>query len=226
MKLETWLPMYARICDDFGFDKSKDLESARWLASQMGESGARALEQTRRDFPQSVLVCGGGPGLADELSSLTIKGYVIAADSAATVLMDANVQVDMIVTDLDGIVEDQIEANGRGAVVFVHAHGDNMKALTRYTGQFTGPLVGTCQCPPPPGIFNFGGFTDGDRAACIAAELGAKKIFLAGFDFEHPSDKEGKIREVKLRKLRWAKVILDVLAQEGARLLPASEEVG
>jgi hypothetical protein len=218
--------MYARICDDFEFDKAKDLESARWLASQMGESGARTLEQTRRDFPQSVLVCGGGPELADELSSLTIKGYVIAADAATSVLMEANVQVDMIVTDLDGIVEDQVEANGRGAVVFVHGHGDNMKALKRYTGQFTGPLIGTCQCPPPPGIFNFGGFTDGDRAACIAAELGAKRIFLAGFDFEHPSDKEGKSRDVKLRKLKWAKIVLDVLAQEGARLLPASEEVG
>jgi len=218
--------MYSRICDDFGFSKAKDLESAQWLASQMGERGVLALEQTRKGFPQSVLVCGGGPGLADELSSLTIKGYVIAADSAATVLMEANVRVDMIVTDLDGIVEDQIEANGRGAVVFIHAHGDNMNALAGYTGRFTGPLVGTCQCPPPPGVFNFGGFTDGDRAACIAAELGAKKIFLVGFDFEHPSEKEGRSREVKLRKLRWAKVVLDALAKEGARLLPASEEVG
>jgi len=218
--------MYSRICDDFGFDKSRDLESAQWLASQMGEDGARSLGQTRRDFPQSVLVCGGSPGLADELSSLTARGYVIAADSATTVLMESNVQVDMIVTDLDGIVEDQIEANSRGAVVFVHAHGDNMRALARYAGRFTGPLVGTCQCPPPPGIFNFGGFTDGDRAACIAADLGAKNIFLAGFDFEHPSDKEGKSREMKLRKLRWAKLVLDALAQEGARLLPASEEVG
>lgn len=218
--------MYSRICDDFGFDKTRNIESAQWLASQIGGSGARALEQTRRGFPESVLVCGGGPGLADELSSLTIKGYMIAADSAATVLIEADVPMDMIVTDLDGIVEDQIEANGRGTVVFVHAHGDNMKALARYTGKFTGPLVGTCQCPPPPGIFNFGGFTDGDRAACIAAELGAKRICLAGFDFERPSGKEGKSREVKLRKLRWAKVVLDVLAQEGAQILPACEEVG
>ncbi len=218
--------MYSRICDDFGFSKAKDLESAQWLASQMGKGGVRTLEQTRKDFPQSVLVCGGGPGLADEISSLTIKEYVIAADSAASVLMEANVRLDMIVTDLDGIVEDQVEANGRGAVVFVHAHGDNMKALRRYAAQFRGPLVGTCQCPPPPGIFNFGGFTDGDRAACIAAELGAKKIFLAGFDFEHPSDKEGRSRDVKLRKLRWAQVVLDELAKEGARILPASEEVG
>lgn len=218
--------MYSRICDDFGFSKAKDLESAQWLASQTGKGGVRALEQTRKDFPQSVLVCGGGPGLADEISSLTIKEYVIAADSAASALMEANVRLDMIVTDLDGIVEDQVEANGRGTVVFVHAHGDNMKALRRYTGLFKGPLIGTCQCPPPPGVFNFGGFTDGDRAACIAAELGAKKIFLAGFDFEHPSEKEGRSREVKLRKLRWAQVVLDELAKEGARILPASEEVG
>jgi uncharacterized Rossmann fold enzyme len=218
--------MYARICDDFGFDKAKDIESAQWLSTQLGERGVRALEVVKRDFPQSVLVCGGGPRLADEISAITAKGYVIAADSATTVLMDANMHVDMIVTDLDGIVEDQIDANGQGTVVFVHAHGDNMKALARYTGQFKGPLVGTCQCAPPSGIFNFGGFTDGDRAACIAAELGARRLFLAGFDFENPSDKEGKSRDVKLRKLKWAKVILDTLAQEGTRLLPAGEEFG
>ncbi len=218
--------MYDRICDDFGFDKAKDLESAQWLATQMGDRGVRALEVVKQGFPQSVLVCGGGPGLADEISAITAKGFVIAADSATTVLMDANVHVDMIVTDLDGIVEDQIDANGQGTVVFVHAHGDNVKELARYTGQFKGPLIGTCQCAPPHGIFNFGGFTDGDRAACIATELGARRLFLAGFDFEHPSDKDGKSRDVKLRKLKWAKVILDTLAEQGARLLPAGEESG
>jgi hypothetical protein len=71
-------------------------------------------------------------------------------------------------------------------------------------------------------LCNFGGFTDGDRAACICAELGAKEILLAGFDFDSPSSKAGKSKDVKKRKLRWAKAILEILAENGVRITYAS----
>lgn len=164
--------------------------------------------------------------MADELSALAIEGYVVAADSATTVLSEAEIQPNMIVSDLDGIVEDQVEFNKEGTVVFVHAHGDNRDAIERYLGYFRGPVVGTCQCDPPDGVYNFGGFTDGDRAACICAELGARRIHLAGFDFENPSEKTGKDRETKKRKLRWAKTILEELAREGVQVLPANDTLG
>jgi len=223
LKSETWLPLYQQICADFGFDPAKDLRSADMLASMLRGRGSKSLEAVKRGFPKSVLVCGGSLRLADELSSMTFDGFVVAADSATTVLMESGIRINMIVTDLDGIVEDQIQTNREGATVFVHAHGDNQNALSRYVKEFPGPLVGTCQCPPPKGLFNFGGFTDGDRAACIAASLGATTIVLAGFDFENPSDKAGKSREIKKRKLRWAKVILDTLAREGVRLVSAGD---
>jgi uncharacterized Rossmann fold enzyme len=149
---------------------------------------------------------------------MTIDQYVVVADAATSVVNDAGIGIDMIVTDLDGIVEDQISLNSDGAITFIHAHGDNLSALDRYVYRFVGPVVGTCQCPPPPGMFNFGGFTDGDRAACICAELGARQILLAGFNFENPSSKAGKSKDLKKRKLRWAKTILDVLAESGVRI--------
>jgi len=180
------------------------------------------LASVRKAVPRSILVCGGGDTLADELSSMTIDRYVVVADAATSIVADAGISIDMIVTDLDGIVEDQISLNSDGTLTFIHAHGDNQPALDRYVDRFVGPVVGTCQCPPPTGLCNFGGFTDGDRAACICAEFGAKEILLAGFDFDIPSSKAGKSKDVKKRKLRWAKAILEILAENGVRITYAS----
>jgi hypothetical protein len=188
----------------------------------LGNRGLETLPSVRKTIPRSVLVCGGGDNLADELSSMSIDRYVVVADAATTIVSEAGIGIDMIVTDLDGIVEDQIGLNSDGTVTFIHAHGDNQLALESYAGRFVGPVVGTCQCPPPTGMFNLGGFTDGDRAACICAELGAKEILLTGFNFDSPSSKAGKSKDVKRRKLRWAKTILDILAESGVRVTYAS----
>ncbi len=223
LELEEWLPLYNRICDEFGFDKQADIDAANKLASILAGSGASPLARLRDGFPKRVLVCGGGENLADEISSLRIDVFVVAADSAASVLVDSGLDAQMVVTDLDGVVEDQIDMNRRGATVFVHAHGDNKDAIEEYARRFPGPLVGTCQCAPPPGLVNFGGFTDGDRAACICSELGAREVLLAGFDFERPSEKAGRSKDVKRRKLAWAKIILDSLSRRGIRIGPALE---
>ncbi len=184
--------------------------------------GERSLKVVRRRFERSVIVCGGSESLASELSrKVPERGdYLVAADSAVTALRGLGLRPHIIVTDLDGPVEEQVAMNVSGTTVFVHAHGDNQEALRKHIGKFPGPLVGTCQCEPPPGIFNFGGFTDGDRAACICAELGAQDIRLAGFDFEHPRPKPGTDRSVKMKKLKWAKEILGMLEAQGTRIRP------
>lgn len=189
----------------------------------LGAASAQSLEGIAKGFPRTVLICGGADSLADEISSISLEGFVVAADAATSTLADAGIRVDMIVSDLDGIVEDQVSANASGTPVFIHAHGDNQPALERYVQRFTGPVVGTCQCPPPPGLYNFGGFTDGDRAACICAELGARELTLVGFDFENPSKKSEKRKDMKLKKLRWAKTILDVLQKQGLSISYAAE---
>ncbi|OGS42439.1 MAG: hypothetical protein A3K67_02000 [Euryarchaeota archaeon RBG_16_62_10] len=221
--METWLPMYGRICEEFGFSEAKDLECARLLAGILGGRCSDCIEHLRRGFPDSVLVCGSAPSLPDELSQLSGNEYIVAADGATTSIADAGLEAAVIVTDLDGIVEDQLAMNAGGTAVFVHAHGDNQRAIHRYADKFSGPVVGTCQCPPPPGLSNFGGFTDGDRAACICAELGARRIFLAGFDFDAPADKAGRSREVKRRKLVWARAVLDELSREGVQVMRVAD---
>jgi len=66
----------------------------------------------------------------------------------------------------------------------------------------------TTQSRPDNIVSNYGGFTDGDRAVCIARHFGARNILLLGFDFDRPSGKEGSDPRIKAMKLWWAKKII------------------
>jgi hypothetical protein len=61
-------------------------------------------------------------------------------------------------------------------------------------------------------IYNFGGFTDGDRAAYLADQVGARSITLTGFDFLHPTGKPGGDQVTKAEKLKYAERLLENLA--------------
>jgi len=215
LKLAEWLPVYREICADFEFSPARDEEAAQLLAGMLGEAGLAALEATRGRMPSEVVLCGDSCGLSDELESVAPDAFIVAADGATTDILRAGLRPEVIVTDLDGDVDDQLTANKHGSVVFVHAHGDNVDALLSHVPRFLPPVIGTCQTVPPPELLNFGGFTDGDRAACICAELGARRILLAGFDFLTPSEKRGKDPDVKRRKLAWAERILRMLSDQG-----------
>ncbi|MFA5860490.1 MAG: hypothetical protein WDA16_02220, partial [Candidatus Thermoplasmatota archaeon] len=74
-----------------------------------------------------------------------------------------------------------------------------------------GPVRGSTQAAPTGRVQNWGGFTDGDRACCLAVALGATRLTLAGFDFDEPAPKPGRDPAVKARKLAWARRIIDGL---------------
>ncbi len=208
--------MYHRICDDFGFDEAADLECAQLLSSLVGDRGRVVMSCPRMSrLPLQALLCGGGSSLVSELPAAEEGELVVAADGATSAVMGNDLVPDIIVTDLDGDVGDQVVANSKGSVVFVHAHGDNREAVERFVPRFEGAIVGTCQCAPVTGLYNFGGFTDGDRAACMLADLGVRRIRLAGFDFDNPSDKVGSPSDVKRRKLAWARRILAHVSDQG-----------
>lgn len=129
------------------------------------------------------------------------EGYVIVADSA---LNHYSGRVNMIVSDLDGPIEkiiDQVDS-----VKVIHAHGDNIQKLRAIVPRIGGTVLGTTQSIPVRAVKNIGGFTDGDRSVIMASLLGAKKIFIHGFDYSNPVDEP---RDVKLMKLQFAKGIID-----------------
>ena len=208
MDYESWDLYYRQILKDFGYSRAEDERSARILDSTL--AGERIdPESLRAAFAgKEATIAGNAPSLADELA--VVEHPVVAADEATSVLRKAGIRPDVIVTDLDGAIEDQIAANAEGAVAVIHAHGDNVAAVEAWAPKFRGRVIGTTQSRPFGRIYNFGGFTDGDRAGFLADHLGAASLLLLGFDFEHPSPKDADLA-VKKRKLDWAYILLQTL---------------
>jgi 2-amino-4-hydroxy-6-hydroxymethyldihydropteridine diphosphokinase len=205
MQFATWEPIYQSILQDFGFSPGQDVDAARLLAELLRDRGSLLCVAEAIVAGHKVIVCGNSPNLDKELEGLQERDAVfLAADGATAVLLRRAVVPDIVVTDLDGPFSAILEANRRGSIAVVHAHGDNLDALNRCVPQLV-RIIGTAQCRPPPGLYNFGGFTDGDRCVFLAKELGAASIKLVGFDFEDES-----VTPRKKRKLAWAKKLIEL----------------
>lgn len=211
MDWATWESIYRQILDDFGFDRAADeaaREALRGPARDRLDRKARdAFRERMRD--QEVWIVGPA-ATSDDVRSIPRGRPVLVTDTAVGITLPL-VRPDAIVTDLDGDVEFQIAANEAGVPLFLHAHGDNREVVAQTMPRLQGPIFATTQAGPQPPVWNHGGFTDGDRAACIAHAFGAAKLVLVGFDFENPVAKKGMDVEVKKRKLAWAKRIIESL---------------
>ncbi len=211
MDFEFWEPYYERILKDFGFSRTEDERAAKVLDEHLGGTRVDLEDVARVLSGKPVSVAGNAPTLVRELVRLT--KVVIAADEATSTLLGHDRVPDVIVTDLDGKVEDQVEANRQGSIAVVHAHGDNIPAIEKWAGRFEGRTLATTQSRPFSGVHNFGGFTDGDRGVFLADAMGAKSIRLVGFDFEHPNPKD-QPAAVKKRKLDWAFILIESILAE------------
>ncbi|MGZ4857617.1 MAG: 6-hydroxymethylpterin diphosphokinase MptE-like protein [Methanobacteriaceae archaeon] len=216
MKLEQWMDCYQQILEDFHFQKEDDEHSAQILNNILDDMGVLTPQDI--DIKSKVLVFGAGPSLKPNLAvlkNMKLDDFtLIAADGATTALLEESMIPDIIVTDLDGRIDDIIAANRKGALVVVHAHGNNQPQLKKYTTKFQN-VIGTTQSKPLSSVYNFGGFTDGDRCVFLALALGASIIVLSGMDFgklvthySRPDQKDGPADHVKQMKLEWAKKLV------------------
>ncbi len=208
MRWEEWEPVYERILEEFGYSRQDDELSAQLLDSLL--QSKQKVEDTflKTRIGAEVTVCGNGPNLEEGLERSSPRGTLICADGATGRLMARNFWPDLIVTDLDGDIEPQLHANSSGAVMIVHAHGDNMRKIALVVPRIEGVVVGTTQSRPFGRLRNFGGFTDGDRAVELARHFGTRRVNLIGFDFEVPNPVSGKDMGIKAKKLRWAQSII------------------
>ncbi len=239
-----WLPIYSELSKDLSLDPAKDAEAGRVLAELLKENPnieppeEVMLELERIVTDRNVFVLGAGPDLEEELSILISQkqasgdwtaissgnDVLITADGATSPVMSKGILPDIIVTDLDGGVEDQIRCVSRGSVMLVHSHGDNVNRLRSVVPRLHGSVIGTTQVNPydAGGLFNFGGFSDGDRAAFAADHFRARSITLLGFNFSEVATKlsEGGRRmpalspeeeRFKFKKLAWANVLLGTI---------------
>jgi hypothetical protein len=208
MRWEEWEPLYQAIVKEFNYSRKEDEHAAKVLDSLLANKRICDDGCISNHIDNEVTVCGGASNLQGHLDKFGIVGTSIAADNATSVLLSNGLLPDLIVTDLDGNVREQIMANAEGAVVIVHAHGDNIPALKQHVPHFNGLISGTTQGREVGVVKNYGGFTDGDRAVSIASQFGATKIRLLGFDFENPLPKLGKDLDMKRNKLIWAKRLI------------------
>jgi len=227
MDYKDWKSTYEKIVSDFNYSVKTDEKAADALD--------KLLQEKKNLFPISMLknlinnreimIFGAGPSLEKSIPKHKKKftdKLKIAADGTTTALLKNNIRPDIIVTDLDGKVSDQLKANSEGSIAIIHAHGDNINKIKKYVPKLEGKILGTTQINPEPYdfLYNFGGFTDGDRAVYLADHFHAKKIYLMGFDFNGKigeySFAEKKDKKLKLKKLKWCEYLIDVLNKQNS----------
>ncbi|MGC8558628.1 MAG: 6-hydroxymethylpterin diphosphokinase MptE-like protein [Nitrososphaeria archaeon] len=221
--LKIWdINKYFGIANQLGLDIGKDYMSSSYMNRLMDKKPELDLKKLIDMYSgKKFLVLGGGPSLEADIETLMryslISNFVtVAADGASYALKKlTGINPNIIVTDLDGYPDEEIKMINEGTVGVVLSHGDNVEALTKYVPKMD-HFIGTTQCEPRGKLYNFGGFTDGDRAVYLSINLNPNMIVLAGMDFGKEigyfSNIINKDRARKVKKLAIGKKLLEELA--------------
>ncbi len=214
-----WPDQYAAILREFGWSEADDRAAADALRALLPRRDTFRHVGTELKHRPLATVVGCGPAL-DDLEANYLEGIVVAADGAATRLMELGVVPRVVVTDLDGPDDGLRWAAAQGSSMVVHAHGANRDALP--LAAELGPFVaGTYQSTPAEALQplrNLGGFTDGDRAVRLCEAYGVRTVRLAGFDLDATPGRYSGTWDpaTKPAKLAWARRILDGVRKRGA----------
>ena len=237
--VDELLAIQTEVREHFGWKLDTDTSSARSMLEAVEASQIDNWTRPRRAAnvaglirrmvlrPTEVAVLGAAVEADEVLRVLERPALLVAADGSAGVLStlpDSTAErawsrLACIVSDGDG-GQGTIEAVKRGIPVFLHAHGDNFaewaSLLEIATGSATpSPLVLTHQTPTTiPGMHNPGGFTDGDRAACVVRSMGVpnEAITMLGTRIDVVGRWSGMTDpDTKMQKLQWMDKVLRTL---------------
>ena len=181
-------------------------------------AGPSIEESTVQNYILEIYNCGKGKFN----TAMSENMVVIAADGATEMCLDLGIIPDFVVTDLDGDYESLNRADSGGSIMVVHAHGDNFDNITSHVPYFSN-VIGTTQNFPLKNVYNFGGFTDGDRSVSLAVEFLAREILLVGMDFDSKigffSKRKVSNLELKKQKLQIGKYLTGVLLENSNALV-------
>jgi len=230
---EEWQPLYLEIVKEMGYSVEQDHLSAH-LLNKLLVGKAMTLEELKERIKgkRIAVVFGAGPSLKSDIvdfvdSRIADRVTVIVADGVARAFMEKGLKFDVVVTDLDGGDDILIEASKNCLGMVVHAHGDNIGKIEKIVPLLHGRILGTTQCKPFGLLYNFGGFTDGDRAVFLADTLGFNVIILAGMDFGDTVGEYSKAMKefdeewlrVKKKKLSIGKKLLEIYSSKSDKKL-------
>ncbi len=215
----------------FGYSVVEDQNAAMLLSELLEGKNLDLKVLTNLISSKNILVIGAGPSLENNLSKISsLKQFtIIAADGTSQALLESSVKPDIVVTDLDGSHEHLLQSDKIGSIMVVHAHADNVDLMRNLVPKMKN-CIGTTQVKPLHNVYNFGGFTDGDRAVFIASELKSRNIVLVGMDFGEKIGRYSKIKvkdeKQKIAKMAVGKELLEWLSTfYAAKLYNASPSV-
>jgi 2-amino-4-hydroxy-6-hydroxymethyldihydropteridine diphosphokinase len=181
-------------------------------------AGPSIEESTVQNYLLEICNCGRGKFN----TAMSGNMVVIAADGATEMCLDLGIIPDFVVTDLDGDRESLNRADSGGSIMVVHAHGDNFDKISSQVPYFSN-VIGTTQNLPLKNVYNFGGFTDGDRSISLAVEFLAREIVLVGMDFDSKigffSKRKISNLDLKKKKLQIGKYLTGVLLEKSSALV-------
>jgi len=214
--------LYKEIVKILNLDEKKDKEAARILSKiscQMEQCVLNLREINEKIANKRIIIFGAGPSLMFDLKQLmklkNFNSYVkICADGAVKALLEQKIFPEFIVSDLDGDIEAIKEANNKGTIIVVHAHGDNIEAIKKYVPDFKNLVLTTQTNLKLKNLHNFGGFTDGDRCLFFALKFKPKVVILAGMNFgnkigEYSKKISGERLKFKRKKLKTGKKLIE-----------------
>lgn len=230
MRFIDWFPYYQNIRQQFGYSTEKDQHAANVLSNMLKRKSLDLKVLQKKIARRHVMVIGAGDSLIQNIKFVkkNRKFVKIVADGATKALIENHIRPDVVVTDLDGDISFLRKAERVGAIIVVHSHGDNIEELKKIVPTLR-HVIGTTQVMPVENVYNFGGFTDGDRCVFLADEFGAEEIVLVGMEFgdrigEH-SKKSVENIQLKRDKMKVGKQLLEMLAKRShSRLFDTSRK--
>ncbi len=214
--------LYKDIIQVLNLDNKKDAKSAKILSKISCGMQKQILDLKyvkERIVGKNIIIFGAGPSLIPDLERLMkLKNFdlfiKICADGATKALIEQKIIPYFVVSDLDGDIGAIKKANEKGAILLIHAHGDNIKAIKKYVPKFKNLILTTQTNLKLKNLHNFSGFTDGDRSVFFALKFKPKVVILAGMDFgnkigEYSKKISGERAKFKLKKLEIGKKLIE-----------------
>lgn len=153
MKFIQWFPFYQQIRTEFGYSTEKDQKAAEMLSNMIKDNALLVSKLQKKIQGKHVLVIGAGPSLEKNIGFIKKnKKYIkIAADGVVEILLKGKIKPDIVVSDLDGNPKYLRMAEKMGAIMIIHAHGDNMENLQKHVPKFR-KIIGTTQVMPTQNV--------------------------------------------------------------------------
>lgn len=227
LRFADWYPYYLKISSNLHLDIKKDILSSVILSNLMHNEPEDLNRLKKLNSRKKTLIIGAGPSIEEPSIQKFIRDrsdfVIMSSDGSTELCLQLNIVPDFVVTDLDGDIDSLLSANESGSKLVIHAHGDNIDKILKYVPQFRN-FIGTTQVFPLRNVFNFGGFTDGDRCVFLADEFQCAEIWLVGMDFGSSIGYFSKKRRnrnlnIKRKKLLIGKSLIEMLALRSGSIM-------